>query len=125
MEVLDGARTLYLTVSDGHLASTTVRRKVSMDVELLLNIPGAFTPNGDRENDTWHIDLLNADNIEAARVRIYDKRGSVVYESVGLDQDWDGSLNGRMLPVDTYFYTIDLNLSYTRKSYRGTVVVLY
>ncbi|MGC3948681.1 MAG: tandem-95 repeat protein [Chryseolinea sp.] len=125
IEVLDGARTMYLTVSDGHLASTTIRRKISMDVEILLSIPSAFTPNGDSENDTWHIDLLNADQVDGARVRIYDKRGSVVYESVGLEKDWDGSINGRMLPVDTYYYTIDLNLSYTRKSYRGTVVVLY
>ncbi|MEJ1237748.1 tandem-95 repeat protein [Chryseolinea sp. T2] len=125
MDILDGARTVYLTVSDGHLASTTIRRKISMDVEILLNIPSAFSPNGDRENDTWHIDLLNADQVDGARITVFDKRGSVVYESVGLERDWDGSLNGRMLPVDTYYYTIDLNLSYTRKSYKGTVVVLY
>jgi len=124
-DVLAGPRTLYLTVSDGHLASATIRRKISMDLEVSLEIPGAFTPNGDQQNDTWHIDLVNADIVDNARVRVFDKRGSLLYESVGFQSDWDGFFDGKKLPVDTYYYTIDLNLSYTQKSYQGTVVVLY
>jgi gliding motility-associated-like protein len=124
-DVLPGPRTVYLTVSDGHLASATVRRKISMDLQVSLEIPSAFTPNGDRQNDTWHIDLLNADKIDQAHVRVFDKRGALMYESVGFDADWDGFFDGKKLPVDTYYYTIDLNLSYTQKTYKGTVVVLY
>lgn len=125
MDILRGPRTITLTVSDGHLASSTTSRKISMELDISLKIPNAFSPNGDRVNDTWHIDLLHADKVDGARLRVFDKGGALVYETVGLEKEWDGSFNGRMLPVDTYYYTIDLDLSFTRKSYKGTVVVLY
>ncbi|HZI24373.1 MAG TPA: gliding motility-associated C-terminal domain-containing protein, partial [Chryseolinea sp.] len=81
-------------------------------------------PNGDQQNDTWHINLLNTDEVNKAMIKVFDKRGVMIHESIGFEKEWDGSSNGQTLPVDTYYYTIDLNLSYMKKTYKGTVAIL-
>ncbi|HEY4788177.1 MAG TPA: gliding motility-associated C-terminal domain-containing protein [Bacteroidales bacterium] len=71
-------------------------------------IPNAFTPNNDNDNDTWRIDILT--NYPNASVAIYNRWGQLVYkaEKNYPPQGWDGASNGRPLPMDTYFYVIDL-----------------
>ncbi len=124
-EILAGPRKVYMTVFDGQLGSATFRRTITMEIEISLDIPNAFTPNGDHQNDTWHIDLVNANRIDEATIKIYDKRGAVLYQAVGLQNEWDGSSNGQTLPADTYYYIIDLNLSYMKKTYKGAVTILH
>ena len=96
-----------------------------MQVEFELDIPNAFTPNGDQANDTWNIKVTNSDRVEQAVIRVYDRRGSVIYESIGFDAPWNGMSNGQLVPMDTYYYTIDLNLSYIKKTYKGAVSILH
>jgi hypothetical protein len=48
-----------------------------------------------------------------------------VYEAKGLDQEWDGKLNGETLPPAVYYYTIDMNLSYSNARYKGSVMLLH
>jgi len=71
-------------------------------------VPNAFTPNNDNDNDTWRIDILV--NYPDASVAIYNRWGQSVYKTDRNypSQGWDGTSNGRALPMDTYFYVIDL-----------------
>ncbi len=123
-EILSGTRTIYINLHDGQLVSDTHELKVNMETDVSLDIPNAFTPNGDMSNDTWHIHTINKDQLDKAVIRIYNKRGLLLYESIGLESEWDGVANGQQLPVDTYYYTIDLNLSYMKKTYKGAVTIL-
>ena len=68
-------------------------------------IPNTFTPNNDGINDTWRIDYLNTypDN----RVQVFTRTGQLVFESRGYNTPWDGTLKGKSLPVDTYYYIIE------------------
>jgi gliding motility-associated-like protein len=68
-------------------------------------IPNTFTPNGDGINDKWRIDYLNTypDN----RVQIFTRNGNLVFESRGYNTPWDGTLKGKPLPFDTYYYIIE------------------
>jgi gliding motility-associated-like protein len=69
----------------------------------------AITPNNDGYNDTWTpLDIWSYPN---AVVQIFNRWGSLVYEtSGGLGYiAWDGTRNGKDLPVGTYYYIIDLN----------------
>lgn len=68
-------------------------------------IPNTFTPNGDGINDQWRIDYLNTypDN----RVQIFTRAGKLVFESKGYTTPWDGTLKGKPLPFDTYYYIIE------------------
>jgi gliding motility-associated-like protein len=114
-----------MTVFDGKMGSATFQRTITMEIEVLLDIPNAFTPNGDNQNDTWHIDLVNTANVDDATIKIYDRRGALLYEAIGFEKEWDGISNGQVLPFDTYYYTIDLNLPYMRKTYKGAVTILH
>ena len=76
-----------------------------------LIIPSAFSPNGDNVNDIWEI--TNLSSYPAVALQIYDRWGSRVYETQGYQNDWNGTRNGKPLPVGTYFYSITLSPSKT------------
>ena len=74
---------------------------------LLLNIkiPNAFSPNGDNINDKWIIDgLIDYKNCS---VEVFNRSGQIVFHSIGYNQPWDGTRNGKPLPIGTYYYFID------------------
>ncbi len=68
-------------------------------------IPNTFTPNNDGINDTWKIDFLNT--YPNNRVQIFTRAGNLVFQSRGYDSPWDGTLKGKPLPFDTYYYIIE------------------
>jgi len=122
---------VYFRLSDGQLASDTSQRSAQRSIELRtsveLSIPNTFTPNGDPENNTWAVrPVTSSDQFDDTIVRVYNKRGLLVFETVGLEEEkrWDGTFNGELLPVDTYYYTIDLKLPFTKKTYKGAVMIL-
>lgn len=124
-EILSGTRTLYVNLHDGQMMSDTHERQITMETKVSLEIPNTFTPNGDNSNDTWRIQAPNKDQLGEAVIRVYNRRGLLLYESIGFEQEWDGISNGEVLPVDTYYYTIDLNLSYVKQTYKGAVTILH
>jgi len=123
-EVISDPRSISITLSDGTLQSAPRARIVKLIYTFTdLDIPTAFTPNGDEANETWLISALNGtEQYSDAVIKVYNKRGVLVHEAVGFEQPWTGVYNGDMLPPDTYFYTIDLN--YNRVRYKGTVTIL-
>ncbi|WP_162499751.1 NHL domain-containing protein [Mucilaginibacter terrigena] len=79
-----------------------------------------FTPNGDGINDTWAI--ANLVNYPACKVYVYNRAGTLVMESKGYNKAWDGTYQGRTLPVGVYYYIIDLKNG--TKSVTGNVTIL-
>ena len=72
-------------------------------------IPNTITTNSDGVNDTWLIDeALSFPQIE---IEIFDRWGTLVWRSaLGYPVPWDGrNLDGREVPVDSYYYVIHLN----------------
>lgn len=76
-------------------------------VKVLKNplIPNIFSPNGDRVHDTWVIAYL--ESYPGCTVDLYNRYGQLVYHSVGYSTPWDGKVNGKDVPVGTYYYVID------------------
>jgi gliding motility-associated-like protein len=85
-----------------------------------LRIPNIFSPNGDGINDTWAIQ--NIDTYPLATVKVFTRSGRVVFESKTLGIAWDGTLNGKAVPVATYYYVIDLHVGLNPLS--GWVVIV-
>ncbi|HEX2935973.1 MAG TPA: gliding motility-associated C-terminal domain-containing protein, partial [Bacteroidales bacterium] len=71
-----------------------------------LKVPSGFTPNGDGVNDVWEIDY--ADQYPDMLVQVFNRWGQKVFEQGGysLSTAWDGTRNGRPLPMGTYYYVI-------------------
>ncbi len=125
-EATDLKKVIFIHVNDGVSDSETVERSLlSGETSVALDIPTGFTPNGDLANDTWKIiPLKSQEEYGQAQIRVYNKAGTVVYEATGFKDEWDGRLNGELLPADTYFYTIDLNQSTPSGYLRGSVTIL-
>ena len=70
-----------------------------------LKIPNTFTPNHDNIHDVWTIEYLDA--YPGNRVQVFTRTGQLVFESRGYSRPWDGTLNGKPLPFDTYYYIIE------------------
>jgi gliding motility-associated-like protein len=71
-----------------------------------LEIPTGFSPNGDGRNDTWQIELIEL--YPDAVIEVYNRWGTMVFRSEkGYPNPWDGRMNGRILPVDSYHFVID------------------
>lgn len=71
-----------------------------------ISTPNTFTPNGDGINDTWDIKNLNL--YAGCTVEVLNRYGQKVFYTKGYPTPWDGTLNGKQLPVGTYYYIIKI-----------------
>lgn len=124
-QILPGSRTIYVNVNDGQRISLDYERRIDIEARITVDIPTAFTPNGDNANDTWHLEVSNFDALDETTIRVYNKRGLLIFESDRFDKEWDGRYNGELLPVETYYYTIIISLPYSRQTFSGVVSILY
>jgi gliding motility-associated-like protein len=68
-------------------------------------IPNIFSPNGDGIHDKWDIKYL--ETYPGASIDIFNRYGQLVFHSTGYPKPWDGTVNGKDVPVGTYYYVID------------------
>ncbi|WP_168187526.1 gliding motility-associated C-terminal domain-containing protein [Pedobacter sp. G11] len=73
-------------------------------VEPVALVPNSFSPNGDGINDYWQIKNLET-HIDCT-VQIFNRSGNKIFSSVGYLAPWNGTYNGKPVPVGTYFYKI-------------------
>lgn len=70
----------------------------------ILDYPRYFTPNGDGFNDTWTIKNLNM--LPQATIHIFDRYGKLLKQFNSNNLNWNGILNGRLLPADDYWFNL-------------------
>jgi gliding motility-associated-like protein len=105
--VADGEYSAVVTDVNGCAASIAVTVGVDGSDACLI-IPEIITPNGDGNNDTWKI--RNIDLFPDAEVMIFNRTGKRVFKQKNLlANPWDGTLNGKLLPTDSYHYILDLH----------------
>jgi gliding motility-associated-like protein len=98
------------TVTDFNNCVTVDSVTVGEETRTCLKIPTAFSPNGDGYNDLWIIEGLEV-YPNPVDLKIFDRWGNLVYVTGNAaDEPWDGTFNGRELPIDSYHYIIDLNV---------------
>jgi gliding motility-associated-like protein len=71
-----------------------------------LEITNSMTPNADGVNDTWGVPDLRF--YQGVRVQIFDRGGARVFYTEDPDFRWDGTYNGKAMPVSSYFWTIEI-----------------
>ena len=94
-------------VRDGNDCSATGTVEVGYENEVCFMIPGIITPNDDSYNDTWKLDGIEV--YPDVTIEIFDRWGKRVFYSEGYNQEFDGTYNGRKLPMESYHYVIDLH----------------
>jgi gliding motility-associated-like protein len=85
-----------------------------------VQVPNAFTPNGDGVNDFWDIAYLN--EYPGCTVDIFGRNGQLIFHSIGYGKPWGGTYNGNVLPSGAYYYIIDLKDG--RQKISGQVTII-
>lgn len=67
-------------------------------------VPPFITPNNDGYNDRF--ELNGVEFFSNSEIRIFDRYGKLLVSGNGENFSWDGTLNGRNLPSDDYWYHI-------------------
>lgn len=71
-----------------------------------IDIPNAFTPNGDGLNEVFRI--INPGYITLNTMKIYNRWGEMIYSDNGTNKGWDGTWHGVPQAAGTYFYAIEV-----------------
>lgn len=114
-------KTTYNLVVENEF-SCAAEASVTVDVnsDFYFEVANLFTPDANGYNDVWVI--KNMETYSNCQVVVFDKNGREVYSSKNYMNNWDGTLNGKPLPDDAYYYVIDCNNG--ERIYKGTVTIL-
>lgn len=87
-----------------------------------VDVPNAFTPNGDGINDRVYV---RGYGISKMNFRIYNRQGLLVFQSVSTSIGWDGKYKGVLQPMDAYAYTLEVEFfDRTRVTKKGDITLL-
>ncbi|WP_461134857.1 T9SS type B sorting domain-containing protein [Spirosoma lituiforme] len=104
--------------------ATGVARVLNL-CEPRVNVPDAFTPNGDGTNDLLQIFTAYISDYE---FRIYNRWGEVIFASNSPEQKWDGTYHGTIYPSMIYPYVVLFKSEYfperERVVKRGSVLLI-
>jgi gliding motility-associated-like protein len=115
--------TTVYTLSAGPAGCQAVSQvTVKVKKRPLIRIPNAFSPNGDRQDDTWEIDRIG--DFPNNTVTIFNRWGNQVFKTDNYNRtnEWNGQINGQPAPLGTYYYVIRLSKDQT---YSGSLTVVY
>jgi gliding motility-associated-like protein len=76
----------------------------------VVGYPKFFTPNGDGNNDLWHIEGI--EELENPVVMVFDRYGKLIKQLHQGSPGWDGTFNGREMPSSDYWFS----LTYTNEA---------
>lgn len=109
--------TVQLTDANGCVNNASVT--VNAIEDLLVEVPLAFTPNGDGINDRFII--RNLDQYPQNTLQVFDRTGKLIYRRENYNNDWNGMVNGKMITRDTYFYILTIKDKVVKK---GAVTIV-
>jgi gliding motility-associated-like protein len=100
-QIFDKANlSLWVTSQWGCTAGDTIGIVTKPCCELVL--PTAFTPNGDGRNDVFRV--ITEGNHVIKKFIVVNRWGQTVYQSADERKGWDGTFNGVLQEVGTYYY---------------------
>lgn len=70
----------------------------------VMYIPNAFTPDNDGSNDKFFVRSQGLKAIDY--IRIYDRWGELIFETMNQAEGWDGTLDGKPVVAGVYVYYV-------------------
>jgi len=100
-----GTYLVELAVVNNNGCTDTTYREVIIDGLYLFYIPNSFTPNGDRLNDYFR---PQGDGVDWSKYHfmIFDRWGEKLFETDDVEQGWDGTYKGKLVPTGIYVWKI-------------------
>jgi len=103
--------TLYVRSANGCRDSVTD----TIHVIELIYVPNVFTPNGDGQNDVFHV---TAESIKKYSIEIFNRWGERVFTASSPNVDWDGRSEGGVKESDGIYYYIILATDFAGKNFK-------
>ena len=99
--VTAGIHDLYIKDKNG---CGTITKPIAV-----IGISKFFTPNGDGFNDYWNVKGVNSNFNSKSLIYIFDRYGKLLKQILPSSQGWDGTINGKPMPADDYWFSFQLN----------------
>jgi gliding motility-associated-like protein len=94
-----GIYTVTLVASNG-ICSEEWNTEIIVLPPMTVEVPNIFTPNDDKLNDFYLVNVKNSVTFEAT---ITNRWGEIMYQINSAEQMWDGKLDGKPVSDDVYF----------------------
>jgi gliding motility-associated-like protein len=117
-----GAYSLTLT----NVFGCTTSESVMVKKDCYIDIPNAFTPNGDGINDYFFPRQMLAGRLTQFSMRVFNRWGQVVFETKNTNgRGWDGRFNDQPQPAGVYVYLIEAAIAgHISEQYQGNVTLI-
>jgi gliding motility-associated-like protein len=99
-----GSYHVCLVASDTNNCIDTACKDIKADIDKVVGVPSAFSPNGDGNNDVLYI---RGFRLKSVRLRVYNRWGTIVFETDTKDKGWDGTYKGQPQVEEVYAYTLE------------------
>lgn len=91
-----------------------------------IDIPNAFTPNGDGVNDYFMPRDVLTKGLSTFKMEIYNRWGQLIFETDHIEgRGWDGRFNGEPQPQGVFVYRIEASfIDGQKEQHQGNVTLL-
>jgi len=115
-----GTYWIKLIVSNGYCTDTSIE---SIFVTQGIFIPNVFTPNGDGQNDVFHVTV---GGMKQYYIEIFNRWGERIFQADSPAIDWDGTSSGGIKESDgDYYYLINCtDFENTTFKYHGYIQLI-
>jgi gliding motility-associated-like protein len=101
----------------------TSKTCVNVTTEQTLDVPNAFTPNGDNNNDEFCLQGW-AGCVQSFAISVFDRWGQEVFKSNKANFCWDGTYQGKALNTAVFVYSIKATIDGKQISKKGNITLL-
>jgi len=113
-----------LTATNSADCSTT--DSVTIRKDCYVDIPNAFSPNGDGVSDYFFPRSLLSRGVSSFEMSVYNRWGEKVFLTQKIEgRGWDGMYSGKVQPAGVYIYDISVKFKDgTEERYQGNVTLI-
>ncbi len=86
-------------------------------------LPNAFSPNGDGNNDLFLLSIKD-ERVKLKDFSVFNRFGQRVFFTRNVSEGWDGTYNGKIADLGTYFYLVQYKIGVNTYTLKGDVTLL-
>lgn len=124
--LMPGTYPVQLIAYDENGCSDTIVKIIEVEVPFGVYVPNTFTPDGNEYNQVFEPVFSPGYLPSDYNFLIFNRWGEILFESNDPETGWDGTYDGRLVPVGTYTYQLILQSTDDAETvvYRGHVNVI-
>lgn len=88
-----------------------------------VNMPNAFSPNGDGLNDVFKLQL-NTKHVKLLDFSIYNRWGNRVFYTGDVEKGWDGTYNNKPADAGVYYYYVAYTIGEGNYNFKGDLSLI-